>query len=94
MTKQQFENLPNEVKEEIRSILKAYDQAYVEYYNGRYWASAGCGIRGKYPEDFKSYGKIKVKDVFSLEERIANYKETFNSNPSKFQILNWAEEYK
>lgn len=94
MTKQQFENLPNEVKEEIRNVLKAYDSAHVEYHSGKYWVGAGCGIIGKYPEDFKSYGKITVKDVFTLDERITNYEETFGYQPSKFTIMAWTEEYR
>lgn len=81
MTLETFQQLPETVQEEAREVLKAYDECYISYEYGKYHVGPGVGIKSKYAADHKHYGKIKAEQVYTVEQRRENYKETFGYYP-------------
>lgn len=74
---QQLNELPKEIQESVKYILKAYDEVYVTFEYGKYDVSVGICIKSKYGKDHKFIGTFKAEDIFTEEERYKNYKETF-----------------
>ena len=72
-----FEVLPQEVKDEALDTLKAYDKVEVEFSNGRYHVSAGTYIAASYPVDHCVFGTYYAKDLYTEDQRKANFKEVF-----------------
>lgn len=80
-----FNELPEEVKEEVREHLKAFRECYVVYEYGRYDVSNGIGIYASYAADHKFIGSYKDDEVFTEEERIINYVESFHEYPFEYK---------
>lgn len=76
-----YEELTNEVKEQVKSVCRAYSEAHVEYYNGEYHVEAGVSLRAIYPDDFEVIGDYKAVDIFTEDERTINYVNAFHSYP-------------
>lgn len=72
-----FELLPQEVKAEALDTLKAYNKVNVEYSNGRYHVTAGTYLAASYPIDHCVFGTYYAKDLYTEEQRRANFKEVF-----------------
>ena len=82
MTKNEIlESLPESVQTEVKETLKAYNECFVTFENGKYSALPAIGIKAKYAEDHKFIGKIKSTDIYTLEERKQNYRDMFGSEP-------------
>lgn len=77
--------LPNEVQEKAKDILRAYDRVYVIFENGEYHVSAGIGIKNEYASDHEFIGEYTAKEVFTEEERIINYVESFHEYPIQYK---------
>lgn len=76
-TLEKLNQLPNEIIEEVKNVLKAYDECDVYYEYGRFNVMVGACIRSKYADDFKFISNFKAQDIYSEEEMKQNYKETF-----------------
>ena len=80
-----FDLLPPDVQDEVRTALKAYNKAYVIYEYGKYNVSVGIAIKNHYTDDHEFIGTYYADDVFSTEERIINYVESFHSYPGEYK---------
>lgn len=96
-----FINLPGEVQREVKDTLKAYPRVYVTFENGAYNVSVGVALLAKYPADFKSIGVYTDSEIFTEDERILNYINTFHEYPPQYKgirdyrwlkSLKWSEE--
>lgn len=76
--------LPRKTVEEIEMVLKAYDECHVIYQNGKHEVMTDWCLKDEYPMDYKYIGELKAKDIFSKEELIENYINTFCSYPVKY----------
>lgn len=72
-----FDILPDDIKEECLDTLKAFDRVHVTYENGKFDISSGIGIYSHYPMDFFPCGTYCAKDLYTEEQRKANYIECF-----------------
>lgn len=77
--------LPTEIINQVKETLKAYDRAYVIYENGAYRVSVGIAITATYADDHKFIGEYKAVEVFSEEERVINYVESFHEYPGNYK---------
>lgn len=77
-----FEQLPDEIKSEVKSILKAFNVAYVDYENGKFKASASIGITAHYAKDHYFCGVYKAEEIYTKEERKQNFIEEFGYCPA------------
>ena len=73
-----FEELPVDVQAEVKRVLRAYDECPVTYEYGRYNVGGGICIKKNYAPDHESIGVYYAGDVFTEEERIINYAESFH----------------
>jgi hypothetical protein len=80
-----FDLLPPDVQDEVKTALKAYNKAYVIYEYGKYNVSVGVAIKNHYADDHEFIGTYYADDVFSTEERIINYIESFHSYPGEYK---------
>lgn len=80
-----FNTLPIETQEKVKSILRAYDKAYVTYEYGEYKVSVGVAITATYAPDHKVIGTYEAREIFTEEERIENYVNSFNDYPIQYK---------
>lgn len=78
LTKEELERLPKELVEKVKNTLKAYSETNIIYEYGEYKEMPAYGIYGTYAPDFKVIGSVRQEDIYTLEERIANYESEFN----------------
>lgn len=83
MTK--FNELPAEVREDVKRALRAYDRAYVIYEYGAYHTSVAIGLKAHYAEDHRVVGEYRADEVFTEDERIINYIESFHEYPIQYK---------
>ena len=76
-----FYYLPEEIQEEVRSVLKVFPKCTVVYEYGKFEVNTGTAIKTKYGKDHFVYGIYLDKDIYTIEERRNNYRESFGSNP-------------
>lgn len=72
-----FEALPSEVKNEVMYFLEVYSKVNVVFANGKFNVSTGVAIMASYVEDDCLCGEYFAKDLFTEEERKANYEKNF-----------------
>lgn len=80
-----FEELPMDVQEKIKQDLKAFDECHVVYEYGKYNVGGGICLKSKYADDFEVIGTYYAKDIFTEEERIINYVESFHDYPIQYK---------
>lgn len=80
-----FNELPMEVKEQIRETLKAYNEVNVWFEYGEYHVMPGACLKASYGADHKVIGTYKAKEVFTEAQRIENYINEFNSYPMQYK---------
>jgi hypothetical protein len=80
-----FEELSEKIQNEVRKVLKAFDNCYVTFEGGEYHVSSGFGIKAEYGSDYEWIGDYTAKEVFTEQERILNYVESFHSYPSIYK---------
>ena len=79
-----FEELPEEVQEQVKEILKAYNRTSVTFENGKYHFG-GYSLKNTYASDYEVVGEYKADDFFTKEERIINYVESFHAYPIAYK---------
>lgn len=62
--------IPEDIQENVRSTLRAYDRCHVSYGWGHWTVTAGIGIGSNYPGDHFVAGTYYAKDVYTEEERM------------------------
>lgn len=80
-----FNELPQEVQNDIRKCLRAYDEAFVVYEYGKYNVGVGISLKAVYAPDHKVIGTFYAKDIFTPEERAINYIESFHEYPPSYK---------
>lgn len=80
----EFNQLPNNIQNEIKEHLKAYDKCHVVYEYGEYHVGGGLCIKKHYGEDHEYIGCFKADELFTEEERMINYIESFHSYPFNY----------
>lgn len=80
-----FNELPQEVQDKAKGVLRAYDQVNVIFEYGEYHVSAGLCLKSVYCADHEFVGTYNAVDVFTPEERIINYVECFRSYPISYK---------
>lgn len=79
-----FEQLPEEVQENIKEILKAYNIVLVTFENGKYHYGGYC-LKNTRASDYEFIGEYKADEIFTKEERIINYVESFHAYPIDYR---------
>lgn len=72
-----LDSLPEDIQNEVKSTLKAYNNVSVVYENFKFSTSVGVCIKSHYNFDHFVCGRYAAEDVYTEEERRANYKEVF-----------------
>ena len=80
--KMPLNELPEEVQNQIKSTLKAYNRVNVTFEYGKFSVSAGCCIKSHYNYDHFACGEYKADEVYTKEERRQNYIESFGYAPA------------
>lgn len=80
-----FNELPKAVQEDIKRALKAYDRVYVIYENGDYHVSVAIGLKAQYAPDHKVIGEYKADEIYTEDEKMINYIETFHEYPHNYK---------
>ena len=83
MNKNEFAKLPIKVQEEVKRMLKVYDDTDIWYENGQY-SYFNC-IKAHYAPDHKYIGYVSKDDIYSEDEQIINYVEAFHAFPSNYK---------
>lgn len=76
----EFNNLPTEVKEEIKTVLSAYDKCYVWLKDGCYSVDTFTCLSSSI-DNAQYKGTYKKEDIFTEEEMIINYVKEFKDFP-------------
>lgn len=80
-----LQTLPMETQNEIKEMLKSYNEATVVFQNGNYEVRTGILILNEYPSDYKMIGDFTKDDVFNEIEQIENYINEFKDYPSNYK---------
>lgn len=80
-----FYTLPLDVQNKAKQTLKSFDKVNVIFEYGEYHVSAGLAIKDHYADDHEYIGCYKADEVFTPEERIINYVESFHSYPIQYK---------
>lgn len=86
ISKQEFEKMfTKEEQESAKETLKAFSELNVVYEYGKYHFNTGYFLKATYAPDHKVIGSIYADDIFTPEERIINYVESFHSYPVEYK---------
>lgn len=77
--------LPKEVQDKVKSTLEAYDEVHVVFEYGEYHVTVGVALKAHYANDHKVIGTFKANEIFTQEERIENYINTFQDYPIEYK---------
>ena len=80
-----FNLLPEDVKAQVKKTLRSFDEVNVIYEYGEYHVSTGLAIKCHYADDHEYIGHYKADDIFTPDERIINYVESFHSYPVQYK---------
>jgi hypothetical protein len=80
-----FYELPLNVQEQAKKTLRSFDEVNVIFEYGEYHVSAGIAVKSRYADDHEYIGHYKADDIFTPEERIINYVESFHSYPVQYK---------
>lgn len=81
----ELNTLPSEVIEKVKNVLRAYDEVHVIFEYGEYHVSAGLCIKAIYGADHEFIGTYKANEVFTPEERMLNYINSFQDYPIEYK---------
>jgi hypothetical protein len=82
---QDFTALPPMVQEQAKDILRSFSEVHITLSDGRYHVSTGIMLLGLYPDDFKVIGDVNKNDVYTPDEQIVNYIESFHDYPPQYK---------
>lgn len=81
----ELNTLPSEVVEKVKKVLRAYDEVHVIYEYGEYHVTTSLCIKATYAPDDEFIGTYKAKEVFTPEERMLNYINSFQDYPIEYK---------
>ena len=76
-----FNELPQEVQNQVLQILKAYDGVEVTFKDSNYHLMVASVLKKYYGPDFQFVGLYYAADLYTPEQRDLNYIETFGCEP-------------
>jgi len=76
--------LPVEIQNKIKSVLRAYDECDVTFEYGEYHMGGIC-LKSSYGADHEYIGCYKASEVYTPEERTLNYVECFHDYPIQYK---------
>lgn len=76
-----FRAFPEDVKEEIKKVLRAFDEVNVTYENRKFHVSPNVGIYASYPVDHMVCSRFAATQLYTKEERRQNFLEEFGYVP-------------
>lgn len=79
-----FNELSQNIQEEIKDTLKAYSECYVIFENGDYKVTTALSLKREYPKDYKFIGVYRQNGIITEDEKILNYVEQFHDFPSQY----------
>ena len=85
MNMSDFKSLPLSVREDVKNTLKAYNECNIRFYNDEYHVSTGIMLCSKYPDDYRIIGDVHKDDIYTPDEQIVNYIETFYDYPREYK---------
>ena len=85
MIRVNFKELPADVQEQAKKVLKAYPEVHITFANGKYNVSTGVALLAHYPDDYKVIGDYKDKEIFTEDELILNYINSFHEYPAQYK---------
>lgn len=85
ITKEELNKLPATIVEKVKNTLKAFNECSIEYEHGEYHTTSAC-LRSYYADDYKFIGTAYQEDIYTIEERIENYRNEFHCEP--YYLLN------
>ncbi len=85
-TFEEFEQLPQEVKNKIIRDLAAYDETHVFFEHGKYDVSVDWCLRASYGSDHRFIGEWSYKD---LSERLPELKKAREDYLNECSNYNW-----
>lgn len=77
--KMPLNELPEEIQNEAKSVLKAYNSVNVVFEYNKFHVSASTGIKYSYNFDHFVCGRYNADEVYTPEERRQNYIECFGN---------------
>lgn len=80
VAKMKLSDLPDEVQEKVKSVLKVYNNANVVYEYGKFDVSAHTCIKSFYHYDHFVCGRYAADEVYTKEERQQNLAELNSHN--------------
>lgn len=89
-----FDELPIDIQASAKSILKAYNEVNIVFENGKYNVSSSSSVTATYAADHKFIGVYYADDVFTTDELIVNYAESFHDfsprykGPRDYKMMN------
>lgn len=78
-----FNELPENLQNEIKDYLRAYNKVTVWYENGRY--TFGTCLKKTYAADHEFIGEYRADEIYTDDERILNYVNEFQSYPIQYK---------
>lgn len=81
----ELNTLPSAVIEKVKKVLRAYDEVQVIYEYGEFHVSAGLCIKSTYGGDHEFIGTYRADEVYTPEERILNYVNSFQDYPIEYK---------
>lgn len=86
ISNERFETMfTKEQQENVKSTLKAFNEVNVVYEYGKYNFSSALCLKAHYAPDYEFVGTVYADDIFTPEERILNYIESFHSYPVEYK---------
>lgn len=76
-----FKAFPKDVQEEIKKILRAYDEVNVTFEMRKFHVSPNVSICSSYPYDHMVCSRFHVTQMYTKEERRQNFFEEFGYVP-------------
>lgn len=81
----ELNKLPAEVQNKVKKFLRAYNEVNVIYEYGEYHVGTGISLKAQYAADHVFVGTYKAKEVYTADERIINYVESFHEFPIEYK---------
>lgn len=80
-----FKKLSTDVQNEVKEVLKAFDECHLTFENGEYKVSHCLSLKDKYASDYKLVATFHKNDIFTKKEQIINYVESFHEYPIEYK---------
>lgn len=79
-----YESLPEQVQRQVSKALKGWREVDIWFENGKHHVSSGTCVKEKHADDYKVIGILTNDDIYTAEEQILYYAETFRTYPRSY----------